>query len=203
MKVVATADIHNSKPVLPDGDLLLIAGDLTQRGTLDELKRFRDWLYVQPHKHKVVIAGNHDFCLERKDQKLEAELIIGGAAVYLLDQEITIHGHRIYGTPWQPRFYDWAFNVDRGPSIAAKWGQIPTGLDILIVHGPPFGFGDRVSRGERVGCDDLRNAIEIKKPKYTLFGHIHEDTGAWDFAGVKVVNCSSDYGTKPAYEFEL
>jgi Icc-related predicted phosphoesterase len=202
MHVVATADIHNTKPKLPDGDLLLIAGDLTERGTPEQLRQFAQWLKGRPHKHKVVIAGNHDFCLERKTQRQEAEIVLGGVCTYLLDQEISIEGKRIYGSPWQPWFHDWAFNVPRS-TIAEKWASIPSGLDVFLVHGPPHGYGDLTLGNDRVGCEAMLGALKIKRPRYTLFGHIHEAAGSWEMEGLKIVNCSSGYGTQPAYEFDL
>jgi len=203
MRVVATADIHNTKPRLPDGDMLLVCGDLTETGSLDQLLRFRDWLGSQTHKHKVVIAGNHDFCLEQSSKRQEAELALGSVCTYLFDQGTTIEGKTIYGSPWQPWFHNWAFNLSRGASLVEKWTKIPANLDILMVHGPPFGFGDRTMYGDSVGCQDLLAELYIKKPKYTLYGHIHEDTGAWLSQGLNFVNCSSDYGSKPAYEFDI
>jgi hypothetical protein len=55
--VVCVSDTHNLQPQLPDGDLLLHAGDLTEAGTFKELQEQLDWLNNQPHRHKVVIAG--------------------------------------------------------------------------------------------------------------------------------------------------
>jgi len=58
----------------------------------------------------VAIAGNHDFCFEDYRSDCEDELTNRG---YLQDQEVTIDGLRFYGSPWQPWFYDWAFNLQR------------------------------------------------------------------------------------------
>ena len=55
--VVCVSDTHNFESQLPDGDLLLHAGDLTEGGTFEELQEQLDWLNNQPHRHKVVIAG--------------------------------------------------------------------------------------------------------------------------------------------------
>lgn len=203
MRVVATADIHNSTPKMPDGDVLIVCGDLTDTGTSVQMKRFCGWLGSQTHKHKIVIAGNHDFCLQnRYAPSMEDE--IGKVATYLLDKETTIDGKRFYGSPWQPWFHDWAFNLERGKPLADKWALIPHGLDVLITHGPPFGYGDAVYGGQRVGCVDLMNRIEVVKPKYTVYGHIHEDAGERRHpSGHVLINCSSDYGTRPPAVFDL
>jgi Icc-related predicted phosphoesterase len=204
MKIVAIADVHNQEPVLPEGDMLVIAGDLTGHGTITQMARFSAWLRKQPHRHKVVIAGNHDFCLQRWREKEESETMLGGdGIVYLRDQAVEIEGLKIYGTPWQPWFYDWAFNLERGAEIAAKWALIPEKLDLLISHGPPRGYGDRTNRGERVGCEDLLAAIELKRPRFTVFGHIHEDPGYWDHQGLSLINCSIGERYSKPVEFDI
>ena len=192
MRVVALADVHNNEQLhVPDGDLLLIAGDLTGSGTLRQMARFSAWLRKLPHRHKVVIAGNHDFCLDRVNERLEAETMLGGdGIVYLRDQSVTIDGLHIYGSPWQPWFHDWAFNLSRGPEIRQKWDQIPEKVDIFLVHGPPQGFGDLTSRGEHAGCEEMLVALERQRPRVTFFGHIHEAPGTWLHQGLTFVNCT-------------
>lgn len=209
MKILALADVHNQEPILPESaigvpdlDMLVIAGDLTGVGTLQQMERFATWLRCQPARHKIIIAGNHDFCLEKTHERQEAETMLGGnGIIYLRDQAVEIEGLKIYGTPWQPWFHDWAFNLERGPEIARKWELIPEGLDLLITHGPPQGYGDGVPRRikgqmmiDRVGCADLLAAIKVKKPRYTVFGHIHEDPGQWQVGDSTLINCSVGEG---------
>lgn len=204
MRVVAVADLHNVRPAVPDGDMLIVAGDLTERGSLEELVRMRDWLKTLPHKHKVVIAGNHDWCLYHENRRQEAELALGSVPGlrYLRDQGITIEGLNVYGSPWQPEFCNWAFNLDRGEPLRRVWSKIPPDLDILVTHGPPSGYGDLTTRGLHAGCGDLLAAIDVKKPRYTFFGHIHEGAGQWDRNGLKIINCTVGdvYGSKAARE---
>ena len=81
----------------------------------------------------------------------------------------------MYGTPWQPEYCGWAFNLPRGDACAAKWSQIPDGTDILITHTPPLGYGDHCCTGVRAGCEDLLNEVQGRvRPKYHVYGHIHE-----------------------------
>ena len=63
MRIVCLSDTHNlhDRIRVPEGDLLLHAGDATSRGTEKEVSVFADWLAGLPHRHKVVVAGNHDF----------------------------------------------------------------------------------------------------------------------------------------------
>jgi Icc-related predicted phosphoesterase len=192
MRIVALADLHCQTPDLPDGDVLTISGDLTWRGTLPEMAQVATWIRAQPHKHKVIIAGNHDFCLEDKHRVQQAELMLGGnGIVYLRDQGITLDGKTFYGSPWQPYFHNWAFNVHRG-SLSYYWDKIPANLDVLLVHGPPFGYGDRLHNGDRVGCEEMVDALYSKVPKHVFYGHIHEDVGQWTMneGETKLYNCS-------------
>jgi Icc-related predicted phosphoesterase len=176
MKLIALSDTHGFHRSLeiPDGDILIHAGDLTRHGTLDDVREFNDFLGTLPHPHKIVIAGNHDFCFE-SDRKACEELLTN--CIYLQDQDFVIDGIKFYGSPWQPWFYDWAFNLESGPEIRAKWELIPEDTDVLITHGPPYGIGDLTSRGDSAGCQDLFEVVEKIKPGVHVFGHIHEGFG--------------------------
>ena len=102
-----------------------------------------------------------------------------------------IMGIKFWGSPWQPEFFDWAFNASRGEEIRQYWDKIPTGIDVLITHGPPFKLGDQTDIGEHVGCLDLLDAIERVKPKLHVFGHIHEGYGVTSANGTTFVNAST------------
>lgn len=177
MKLVCISDTHNqhNNVPIPPGDVLIHAGDFTSGGSIKEIIDFDSWLASLPHKWKVVIAGNHDLLFE-KAPTLARSLVPN--AIYLQDQMTEIQGIKIYGTPWQPRFFDWAFNLDRGNEIRRKWDMIPEDIDVLVTHGPPYGILDQTIIGELVGCDDLLARIEIVKPKCHIFGHIHHSYGA-------------------------
>lgn len=161
-------------------------------GTIEELKQVRKWLTKQPQRHKIIIiiAGNHDWCFANHN-RAEAETIMGGdGIIYLRDQSVTVEGLKIYGSPWQPWYYNWAFNLSRGKPLAEKWSLIPENLDLLMVHGPPHGYGDITHSGERAGCEDLTLAIAQKQPKAVIYGHIHENTGQWQLGLSRLINCS-------------
>jgi len=190
MKFIAIADTHGFHRSLeiPAGDILVHAGDLTRHGTLDDVQEFNDFLGSLPHPHKIVIAGNHDICFEIYRKACE-ELLTN--CVYLQDQEVIIDGIKFYGSPWQPWFYDWAFNLERGPEIRAKWDLIPENTDVLITHGPPYGLGDLTARGDSTGCQDLLEVIDQIKPKLHIFGHIHEGYGMTSNRDTTFINASS------------
>ena len=119
-------------------------------------------------------------------------------AIYLEDEAATLDGVRFWGSPWQPRFYDWAFNLERGSEIRAKWDLIPAATDVLITHGPPLGHGDLTSGGKRVGCADLLDRIHQLRPTFHFFGHIHEGYGVTRDGDTTFVNASvCDLGYRP------
>jgi len=179
MRLVLVSDTHNLQEslVLPPGDALIHAGDFTMRGAPLEVAAFGAWLETQPFAHKIVIAGNHDFLFEREPETARGLLPL--EVHYLRDSEVTLEGLRFWGSPWQPWFLDWAFNLQRGPEIAEKWALIPEGIDVLITHGPPMGTADRTVNGEDVGCADLAAAMARVKPRLSVFGHIHEGYGVY------------------------
>lgn len=188
--IVAISDTHGmyEQVDVPDGDILIHAGDITGQGTYENLEEFNAWLGGLPHKHKVVIAGNHDWCFEW-DQDRCRDILSNG--LYLQDEQTEIEGLKIYGSPWQPAFYDWAFNLPRGPALVEKWSEIPEGLDVLITHGPPHGILDQTRKELRnVGCQDLLDAVLDKLPRHHIFGHIHEGYGEHKEFGIHFVNAS-------------
>ncbi len=190
MRLVVLSDTHglHDRMEVPDGDVLIHSGDMTNRGELHEVRAFDAFLARLDHRHKLVIAGNHDFCFERQPAAAR-ELL--RHAVYLEDEAAEVEGVRFYGSPWQPWFYDWAFNLERGAEIRAKWALIPDDVEVLITHGPPLGHGDVTARGDAVGCADLLERIRQVRPRYHLFGHIHEAFGTSTDGTTTYVNAST------------
>jgi predicted phosphodiesterase len=195
MRVICISDTHlvheETRIEIPDGDVLIHAGDATYRGSEMEVYKFLKWFSALPHKNKIFIAGNHDWLFDSHPEKAAMLLSQFPSVTYLQDSETIVNGFRIYGSPHQPWFYDWAFNLKRGPEIKAKWDLIPEGIDVLITHGPPYGFGDKVPNGELVGCVDLLEALKRVKPKLHVCGHIHLGHGLYTTPeGVIVANSS-------------
>lgn len=187
-KLVLISDTHGYKPELPEGDILLHGGDLTGNGTIRECQEALDWLNAQPHKYVVAVAGNHDFAFEDAKPALKM-----GRVIYLENYLIELEGLRIYGSPVQPRFCDWAFNVDRGEAIRKYWDMIPDKLDVLITHGPPMGILDQAApyfNSEHLGCEELAVAVDRVKPRLHMFGHIHGGRGYKKFNGTEFFNAS-------------
>lgn len=177
-QIVAISDTHGheSKLALPLGDILIHSGDFTACDSLQENIAFLKWFESQPHKHRVVIAGNHNFIPER-DPALWASLVseYAPSCHYLQDSGVELDGWKIWGSPITPYFYNWSFNRHRGPEIQAHWDKIPNNTEILISHGPPHGILDLVMDGSRQGCKDLKKTIEnrLKSLQMHCYGHLH------------------------------
>jgi hypothetical protein len=175
VRIVCLADTHLEHwklRILPYGEVLVHAGDFTNLGTEHEVQTFADWFAGQEHPKKICIAGNHDFLFQRQPE-LARKILEDRGIIYLEDQETEAFGLRFYGAPHTPTFHDWAFNLDRGPKIRAKWELIPTGLDVLITHGPAFGWLD-----DGKGCEDLTEVLMKRCPRLHICGHVHEGYGA-------------------------
>lgn len=155
-----------------DLDILIFAGDCSGRGNIKQVDDFMSWFSRQPAKHKVMIAGNHDFFFdvelrsdkprhdweEYPENEVNTMLAKYPDIHYLNDSGINLLGLNIWGSPIQPEFGKWAFNRCRNTIINSKgstsyygpiiggiephWVKIPTNTDILVVHGPPFGHCD-------------------------------------------------------------
>jgi len=216
MRLVCISDTHqlHCDVHLPHGDVLVCAGDFCSRGTLAEADFFAQWLVTRPHKYKVVVAGNHDMCFENPKLRAAAEGLFEEEGVhYLRDSGIEIEGVKFYGSPWQPEFYDWAFNLSRlGPELRDFWDRIPSDTNVLVTHGPPHGILDetpskfnprfRKRKGplENVGCELLRSRVDqlsqLGNLKAHIFGHIHYSHGTVFKDGVQYINaacCTEQY----------
>ena len=200
MRIVLWSDTHglHEQCVLPEGDLLVFAGDLAARGTLAELAAFDAYLGRLPHPQIIVIAGNRDYFFARRPEESRRLL---SHAVYLQDEETTLGGLRIFGSPWQPPFMDTAFNLPRGAPLREKWSAVPEGIDVLVTHTPPSGIGDRTRSGLSVGCSDLLVAVRRIRPRLHVFGHVHEAYGEYPQEGIRFCNASAtDASMRIAHE---
>jgi predicted phosphodiesterase len=192
-RLVLASDTHNKHAALdvPAGDIFIHAGDFTMDGNLRDVAAFGEWVRSLPHAHKIVIAGNHDLTFERDPKR--ARRALGDGLTYLQDSGASVAGLAVWGSPWQPWFYDWAFNLRRGPELEAKWALIPEGTDVLITHGPPMNVLDYVPRGAKgahVGCEMLSERVRELAPAVHVFGHIHEGSGVERLDGTTYVNAS-------------
>lgn len=192
MRIVFISDTHLKHEDLrvPAGEILVHAGDFSRKGLEAEARQFLDWFGALPHRHKILVAGNHDFIAERQAGLFES--MIPENVIYLNDSGCTVEGIRIWGSPIQPWFFEWAFNRQRGADIRKHWDLIPADTELLITHGPPYGILDEVVRDPRpVGCRDLLHKVsELQQLKIHVFGHIHEGYGYRDVGGTLFLNAS-------------
>ncbi|VVC33417.1 Hypothetical protein CINCED_3A004297 [Cinara cedri] len=216
VRVVCMSDTHSKthlmKHEVPFGDIFIHAGDFTKCGEMEEVKQFNEWLGLLPHAYKIVIAGNHELSFDPKftydgneissfgyendlisnimEQKDNKKYLTN--CIYLEDSMIECYGLKIYGSPWQPVYGGWAFNIPRGQPCLDKWNQIPDGIDILVTHSPPLGHGDHCYSGVRAGCVELLSTVQNRvKPKYHIFGHVHEDYGITTDGQIVYINAST------------
>jgi len=181
-RIVAISDTHGGHfgTKIPDGDILVHCGDFSSRGGMADALDFMRWFNIHPHKHKIFIAGNHDWICEKDPALFHNLLSQFPDLIYLQDEGCEVEGLKFWGSPQTPRFFNWAFNRDRGEDIKRYWDLISDGTDVLITHGPPYGICDKAYRvgfntTENTGCRDLFDATLRIAPKLHLFGHIHFD----------------------------
>jgi len=191
MRLVVVSDthgLHNQIQDLPEGDVLVHAGDFMNSGfNVEDILSFNNWLGKQNFAHRVVCAGNHDRLFQMAPNMVGPLLT---NAIYLENTGITIDGVFFWGSPYTPEFLNWAFMYFRGTG-GQYWDQIPRGLDVLITHGPPFGILDQTGPGEaHLGCEELLKAVEEKYPRVHLFGHIHGGAGTFENGATRFVNAS-------------
>ena len=190
IKVVCIADTHNHRPILPPGDVLLHAGDLTKRGSFKEIQAQLSWISSQPHTFKVVIAGNQDVLFDKAYLAAEndrfsvtkgysAADLDFGSVIYLQDSATTLDfpelGRRltVHGSPWTPQHMHSAFQYPRNNDFWSK-NVIPDNTDILLTHGPPWGHLDGALH---LGCRYLAQAVEELRPRLVVCGHVHAGYG--------------------------
>lgn len=207
----------HEKLIIPQCDILIHTGDIGGRTDLRELNLFLCWMEKQPADVKIFCAGNHDIVLDKqcyinmkkseyinayndgnvakqmimKQQHEDAMYMIEHSSVkYLCNKDYVYKGLKIYGCPYTPSFHrlnGWAFNANRGAEMQKQLSKIPSDIDVLITHGPPYGILDLIPEkfkqyeGEDVhrGCEDMLNVIKkrLLKLKLMCFGHIHDQVG--------------------------
>lgn len=204
MKITLISDTHTKhrycEADLPGGDLLIHAGDFMNSGHYKrEATEFFDWFSsIKGYDKKVFIAGNHDRIIENDPTWSALTIKDYSNIIYLQDEGFSLYNIeddssvRLYGSPWQPDFNNWAFNLPRnGEEMKGHWDSIPEDTDILITHGPPFGHLD-IPGGQsiRVGCEMLRHRVDEIKPKIHVFGHIHGSSGYYFNGHTYFINAS-------------
>ncbi|RSL17694.1 Icc-related predicted phosphoesterase [Edaphobacter aggregans] len=180
-----THELHREVEV-PAGDILICVGDFTMFSrSFSAIVDFNEWLGELPHRHKIVVPGNHEFFLESNPKRRG---LLDNAHV-LLDEGIEIEGLRFYGSPMTP-LYGAAFGKSSPNDRERHWSKVPDDTHVLVTHGPPFGILDvSPDQADRMGDPELRNRVrELSSLKLHAFGHIHGAHGAVEQDGVTFAN---------------
>jgi Icc-related predicted phosphoesterase len=183
MRIAAMADLHGHLPEIPPCDLLIIAGDVCPDrigGVWAEASPERQarwfahdcgrWLASSPAP-VVLTWGNHDWCGQALQLWADDPRIV-------VDRVTTVAGLKIWASPWSNQFGGWAFMKDP-IDLAPIYESIPDDVDIIVSHGPPYGYGDENLLGQHCGSLELLAAIDRVKPKLVVCGHIHEAAGVY------------------------
>lgn len=175
MKLIIISDTHNQHHDLkiPFGQVLIHCGDFTSLGKWDKVTKFLEWFDEQPHPHKILICGNHEVEPEKAHTHFEAMLEGYPGITYLYNSSTTIEGVKFWGSPYTPKFYDWAFMKDP-ERMHLVWDCIPEDTNVLITHGPPYGIGDVNGRGFHCGDKALLKRVKELSLSLHCFGHIHQ-----------------------------
>ncbi len=191
MKIACVSDLHGMLPEIPECDLLLLGGDIGP-GSERDLRfharwydeTFRKWLGIIKVP-TIAVSGNHDFIFQHG-----SDMVPDLPWTYLQDSGCEFQGLKIWGSPWQPVFGGWAFNATES-QLAERWAMIPSDVDILLLHGPPRGYGDFSPYGnEHTGSPSLADRIRAVQPKLVVFGHIHSGYGEYRLGESRMLNAS-------------
>jgi Icc-related predicted phosphoesterase len=198
LRILALSDTHEQhfELELPSADLLLYAGDSTWQGYPYAVEAFNKWLGEQTHiAEKVIIAGNHDFWFESHPEYARKAIT---NATYLQDESCYVNDVHIYGTPWQPFYYNWAFQCETEEELGIKFSKIPKDTDILVSHCPPYGILDQNKHAQSIGSKILGEWIVSIRPKVVIFGHNHEGYGHIEKDGTHYINVATcDHHYRP------
>lgn len=219
MKIVTVSDTHQAYlEDVGEGDILIHAGDFSllpknsyqdRELMIKELTDLKNWFdKVRANfKHTILVPGNHDWIFE-VDYEFAKDFM--GETIVLNDSSVTIDGLKIWGTPINLEFRDWAFNRAAGDDILAHFNKIPKDTDVLITHGPPLGILDQAfpeKNSPKLGDIDLLNIVDSLELKAHIFGHIHGSHGTLKRGNTLYVNASiMDESYTPVFspiEFEL
>jgi Icc-related predicted phosphoesterase len=214
-RVMIISDTHEhflDGTTMPQADVLLHTGDLTNFGELDALRDSVNMIGSIDAELKLVIAGNHDMTLDKvrrvenmsdeeytKYHEQAMEIMTGSlakeAGVTYLEEgthSFTLqNGARlsVYASPYTPGSGGWGFQYQNHEDRFNSQNQaylgktligghpIPSGIDIVMTHGPPYSILDQVDR-QSLGCHNLLRAVGRVRPFLHCFGHIHEGHGA-------------------------
>jgi Icc-related predicted phosphoesterase len=193
LRIVVISDTHERHEDFGDleGEVLVHCGDMfdlfAERPMT--LQAMDDWFGRQRQRFDVILTtgGNHDHQI--------ADALIHHAqpfanAVFLQEESFHYGGKHFWGAPWVPDLPSHAFHQSRR-QLERLWGRIPSDVEVLITHTPPWSVLDETSAGYRCGCNALLEEVQRVAPALHLFGHIHCSRGEHTAGATRFVNASS------------
>ena len=189
---------HRALKDLPTADLIVHSGDIGFAGTDSEFIDFINWFIKLNYQYKILVGGNHDSYIEEEDAE-QIQKILPKNCYYLCHSGVTIEGLKFWGVP-----------IFVSENISGVYfdmlEKIPSNTDILVTHQPPYGILDK-AEPYNFGCRELLDIVLAIRPKYHLFGHIHDAYGMEKKEHTTFVNASivdENYELKNRFfEFEI
>ena len=161
INIFAFSDTHGNhkKLKVPENvDIAICAGDAVEDNLVgDEYDDFIEWFASLPCKWKIFVPGNHELFFELG--------LAHGIIQRMTDKGITVLEDAIEDC-------DRVLIGSIGHNVMIAQEDIPTDIDILVTHYPPYGILD-----EGLGIVEILNFVLHSQPKYHLFGHIHSTAG--------------------------
>jgi Icc-related predicted phosphoesterase len=176
--IVCVSDTHgrHRDVFIPEGDILIHAGDFTHFGKIADAEDFNQWLGEQPHRHKIVVNGNHESNSDWKDRVSD----VLSNATHLCQRSVTLKVREADVTVFGTQFF-WPMKTQN-----PYYAEVTQPCDILVCHGPVAGMVDG-----GVGCSMLRETVERVKPRLVVSGHIHKAHGQREAKGIIFVNAAN------------
>jgi Icc-related predicted phosphoesterase len=233
MKICCISDTHNlheelNKYFTPCSiaknniEVLIHAGDFTDKGTYTETKNFLEWFIALPVKYKILIAGNHEIVMDkarynekpefyhpevwqRKNTDSIIDLVLQGhnkkQYYYLESESVIIEGIKFYGSPFSThakygggRLPPWGFQHPE-TILRYAWKSIPDDTDVLITHTPPEGVLDYYHKVNQ-GSSTLAERVREINPTVHVFGHVHGRNGCIEIDNTVFINAVVVNGNK-------
>jgi Icc-related predicted phosphoesterase len=179
LRCVCISDTHNhiDKLEIPAGDVLIHTGDAVKyRSSALDLVKFNEFMGTLPHNYKLFIPGNHETSIDH--EQFDAAQKILSNMTLLIDRTIEIEGISFHGCSWKTKrgvaFRAEAFSYPEHKIQQDKYAKIPSNIDILLTHPPPYSVRDWT-----MGSAELLNEVLTRiQPLVHVSGHIHEPNGA-------------------------